>query len=273
MANVVGAEPSHLRVGVALQALWISLAAVLASWVLVAVFRVGSVLLVAGSWPRFTGWTVAAVALNAAIVIVVSVFAAWLPVARLGYGNVAAGLASRVEYRTPSIRNALAGLGLVMTGLALLRGTVGGEGVRVVGLGLLGAVSLMAGAVVAMPWLIDQLVSVATSRSAAGRLAIRGLNAHRHRSVGLILVVGSVVALATAGLTDNAGSQHPDYGSQYGGQLRSGEVVVEFGHPDPDQNVKIIQALEALGPSRVMEYSDPSSTAASLSEPWGSDDL
>jgi hypothetical protein len=44
---------------------------------------------------------------------------------------------------------------------------------------------------------------------------------------------------------------------------------VQFGHPDSDQNAKIIQALKALGPSRVMEYSDPSSSAVSLNHSWG----
>jgi putative ABC transport system permease protein len=141
--------------------------------------------------PRFDAPWIVGVAL---LGVVAAVLGAWLPARAVARLPVTTALAGRRPTAAPSSRTLVAGLVLVVAGVALvgLAVTVGvvADGGLVF---LLGVVLVVLGAGLASPWLLEQLGRLAPHLPVGPRLALRDAARFRTRN-------GPIVTAAMAGL-------------------------------------------------------------------------
>lgn len=257
LANVIGAEPAHLRRGVVLQAVWISTGAFVGAWIVVASLtiaynRFGDVFST-----RTSMLAPQSVVLVGAIVIGMSMFAAWLPIRSLRLGAAEAGLAGRTTNQKARVRSFTEGLGLIALGLFFLNRTIGRDNLALMVQGVLGVGALMAGAILALPWILESLAALASRpvgrRAPTARLAFRDLIRSRQRSLGLILTIGAVVVMATAGLADNAQANRENAQSRWENENFGEAFTVSFGELD-SMTTEAYTALELLEPISISIY-------------------
>lgn len=235
LAQVGGAEVGHIRAAVTLQALWISGTAVVFAWIVAVGLSV--------MFDRGLGFFLPALAVHAVVVVGLSTFAAWLPLAQLGSGSISPGLSGRVAGDGTPASQFLQGLLCLVVGLVLLRGTVKSD-YFFMPLSLAGVGSVIVGSALVMPKVLRVISMALSTRTASGRLAVRSMNAQWRRSVGVVLAVGGIIILMTAGLLDSEGRRHRPYGSY---SAAEGQVSVEVGHPDPVRHAELETLLQELG--------------------------
>lgn len=254
LANVIGAEPAHLRRSVALQALWISIAAFVGGW---ALSITGTALYNRFRDPFASPLRAAGlltIVIAGLIIIGMSLIAAWLPVRSLKLESVTSGLAGRTSNRTAALRTLLGGAGLGAIGLILLDQSADRDEWPALALGVLGSTAIMAGTAIALPWILEQTAAFSTRsvnlRSPSARLALRDLASSRQRTVSLIMVIGTVATLTTVALVDEKQHHLQDAQAQLDNRNVGQEFWVRFGLTDAPSDVQAAEyiALEKLDP-------------------------
>lgn len=238
LAQVGGAEVTQIRAAVSLQALLISGVAVPFAWI---VFVAGSVFADNGFSVDIPTFFV-----HALVVIGMSMFAAWLPLAQLGNDTIGPGLSGRTDDLRTDAKRLAQGLAALFIGLVLLRATIRMDRLLLF-VGLAGIAMVAAAATLLMPAILRAASGLLSARSASARLAVRSILSQWRRSVGLVLALGGIVTLVSVGLLDAEGSKHRSYGSYSAAQ---GYVDVQIEHPDPVRQQRLEDSLGDLGAVR-----------------------
>jgi putative ABC transport system permease protein len=249
LVAAAGAAPADLRRLVLGNGVVLGSGAALAGAALGVGLARGAVPLIADRWdvafgPFEVPWT--SVALTVAVGVGAVLVAAWFPARQAARADVVDALAGRrarvrTSWRSPVLGLLLAGAGTVL----VIFGARGSEfGVAA------GAVLLIAGAVVATPWLVGLLAPAARWLPVAGRLAVRDATRNRGRTVPAVAAVtatvAGVTALAIGSASDSAQAQR-----DYQPQAPMGAAVISMD-PDADTSDDVEAAVAAQLPGRAV---------------------
>jgi putative ABC transport system permease protein len=182
-----------------------------------------------------------------AVGVLAGLAAAYVPARQAARTDVVTTLTGRRGQVTTSLRLPLIGLLMVAGGVALsVVGARGGEFAVAAG-----AVLLVLGMVVAMPWLVGLLVPMAGRLPLAARLAVRDATRNRTRTAPAVAAVMATVAgvttLAIANASDTAQAER-----DYIPRATMGTATIEVFDADAKGWVAAARAVEAQVPDRTV---------------------
>jgi putative ABC transport system permease protein len=171
--------------------------------------------------------------------------AASVPARQAARTDVVTTLTGRRGQVATSLRLPLIGLLMTAAGVVLsVLGARGGEFAVAAG-----AVLLILGLVVAMPWLVGLLAPLARRLPLAGRLAVRDATRNRTRTApavaAVMATVAGVTALAIGNASDTAQSER-----DYIPRAAMGTATVELYEADEDGWDTVVRAVQAQVPDR-----------------------
>jgi putative ABC transport system permease protein len=173
--------------------------------------------------------------------------AAYVPARQAARTDVVTTLTGRRGQVSTSLRLPLVGLLMICGGVALsVFGAQGGEFAVAAG-----AVLLILGMVMAMPWLVGRLAPLARRLPLAGRLAVRDATRNRTRTAPAVAAVMATVAgvtvLAIANASDTAQAER-----DYLPRTAMGTATVELLEADEEGWDAVARAVEAQVPDRTV---------------------
>ena len=159
--------------------------------------------------------------------VVASGAAAWVPARTAARVPVLSALAGRRPQSPARVLGPVAGAGLAAAGSVVLA-LYATRPRPPWGLGVAGAMLVLAGGTLCTPWLVAQCEPAAGRLRGAARLAARGLARNRLRTCAVVTAIMAPAAAATFGMTLVA-SQHDAWRDH---QVRPDQVVVTGGFND-----------------------------------------